>query len=691
MRYCALLLIWSVFARGQQHPAVDFTKLQATVEINSTTRSLTGEVRYDFLVNAKTDTITIDAINMIFSDIAINGRPAGSKVTSRALKLFSGYRRGKNVLTFRYAASPKQTLYFTGEGDGLQIWTQGQGKYTSHWLPSFDDVNEKLIHELTVIAPQGMKALSNGELKKVEDRGDRKLWHYSMRKPMSSYLAMLAIGKFEQRTGRSKSGIPLEWYLPVGNSEKFEPTYRYSTELFDFLEREIGVSYPWDVYRQVPVKDFLYAGMENTTATIFASDFVVDEIGFNDRNYVNVNAHELAHQWFGNLVTAQSGTHHWLQEGFATYYALLAERQIFGDDYFYWQLHDMATDLQQVAATDTIPVLNAKASSLSFYKKGAWALHALREAVGEKAFRDAVKKYLEKHRYGSVVTDDFLAQIQKVSSFDVKQWKKKWLESSGIPAEEVRALLLKNDFMRAYFDLQQRKFASITEQQVAFDAILDSNVFYPLKEEVVFRMAEWPFEAKSNLIEKALNDKHPKVRQAVARTMQNLPREQFRKFSVLLNDSSYITREIALNMFYGQFPEYRHEVLDATAAQVGLNDKNLRILWLTLALSSPDYRKEEKAGYYDELLLYAGNSFEGNTRQNAVEKLLYLNPNDINALKALSAMLTHHRWQISKYARDTIRNLVRKEAHLTFFRDWMNRVSDAERIQLERLLPTGAK
>src|SRR5690606_16540534 len=89
----------------------------------------------------------------------------------------------------------------------------------------------------------------------------------------------------------------------------------------------------------------LYSGMENTTLTIFSDDLVVDAIAFNDRNYVNVNAHELVHQWFGNLVTAKSGEHHWLQEGFATYYALLAERDVFGIDYYYWRLYEYAQQL----------------------------------------------------------------------------------------------------------------------------------------------------------------------------------------------------------------------------------------------------------------------------------------------------------------------------------------------------------
>ena len=117
------------------------------------------------------------------------------------------------------------------------------------------------------------------------------------------------------------------------------------------------------------------------------------------RTLHELDAHETAHQWFGDLITAQSGKHHWLQEGFATYYALLAERAVFGEDYFYNKLFQSAQQLIQAAKTDSIPVLNPKASSLSFYQKGAWALHVLRENVGEKNFQKAVKSYLEKYSF----------------------------------------------------------------------------------------------------------------------------------------------------------------------------------------------------------------------------------------------------------------------------------------------------
>jgi aminopeptidase N len=143
---------------------------------------------------------------------------------------------------------------------------------------------------------------------------------------MSSYLLMLAIGKFDKYTEKTKCGTELELYLEHKDAATNLPT----VILFECLIFWKGnrVKYPWKVYKQIPVRDFLYAGMENTSATVFSSRYVVDSTGFEDRNYTNVNAHELAHQWFGDLVTAQSGKHHWLQEGFATYYAALAEREI---------------------------------------------------------------------------------------------------------------------------------------------------------------------------------------------------------------------------------------------------------------------------------------------------------------------------------------------------------------------------
>jgi aminopeptidase N len=503
---------------------------------------------------------------------------------------------------------------------------------------------------------------------------------------MSSYLVMMAIGKFTKQTANTKSGTPLEFYLDEKDASKFETTYQYTTQIFDFFEREIGVKYPWEIYRQVPVRDFLYSGMENTTSTIFAQDFVVDKIGFTDKTYINVNAHELAHQWFGNLITAQTGKHHWLQEGFATYYALLAEKELFGDDHFNWELYEMAERLQQASKEDTIPLLNEKASSLTFYQKGAWALHYLRENIGADNFQKAVKNYLKKYSFKNVNTDNFLNEVKAVSKFDTETFKRIWLEQSGFEVNPALMVLRKSNFMKSYLELVELQSKPFSEKKTTFENLLKSDAFYPLKEEVVFQIAEVPFAEKESVLKLAMHSNDLKVRQAVARIMVEIPTTFQADYESLLGDESYITKEIALGTLWNLFPGKQADYLNQSKEWMGFNDKNLRILWLTLALMTKDYQNENKVNFYDELLNYSSTKFESSIRQNALTNLLFLNPNDQNILRNLVNATTHHKWQFTLFARNQIRELIKTERHKKYFEEMLPSLNAAEQSQLKRLL-----
>lgn len=684
LTFLALFLPFLVFS--QQTKSVDFKTVNAILSVNSNEKTVSGFVKYDFEVFSKIDTIRIDAKNMTFTDLKINNKKVDFSNSGQELKLFKGFKKGKNTLTFDYHATPKQTLYFVGEGDGKQIWTQGQGKYTSHWLPSFDDENEKVIFNSTVSFATDFEVVSNGVLANKSTKNDLTVWEYKMPHPMSSYLLMIAIGKFEKQTLNADSGTPVELYFRPEDVEKFEPTYRYSKQIFDFFEKEIGVPYPWLVYRQIPVKDFLYAGMENTTSTLFAQDFVVDSIGFNDRNYVNVNAHELAHQWFGDMITAKSGEHHWLQEGFATYYALLAEQEVFGSDYFNYKLYETAEQLINASKTDTIPILNAKASSLTFYQKGAWALHYLRENVGHENFQKAVKNYLQKYQFKNVETDEFLGEINKVSNFDTAQFKRDWLESAVFQVQEALTILNKSPFIRAYFEVSELKEKPFADTQITYRNLLNGNAFYPIKEEVMYQFQSVSYDVKKEILKYAMQTNDVKTRQAIAKTLRSIPEDFKMDYLTLFEDQSYITREIALNKYWSDFPEERISVLNKSRNWVGLNDKNLRVLWLTLALATKDFESDKKATYYDELLDYATPKYESNLRQNAIIKLLFLDKNDQNTLKYLVNALVSHRWQFVKFARDNIRNLLKSDIHRKFFEEMLGQLPEGEKNQLNRLI-----
>ncbi len=698
MKYFFISL-FSIVSLAQQTARVDFIDMEAILSLNLSSKSIEGGIIYQFKVLKAIDSIKIDAKNIVFEEVRINDKIVNYKNNSKELVLFEGFKLGKNTLSFNYKATPKQTLYFIGEGDDLQIWTQGQGKYTSHWLPSFDDVNEKVIFNLNIIFDKKYSILSNGEYRlfgskksnQITFNGNarEKIWHYSMQKPMSSYLVMLAIGNFIKKEEKSNSGIPLEFYLDRNDNDQFEPTYRYSKQIFDFLESEIGVKYRWKIYRQIPVRDFLYAGMENTTSTIFAQDLVVDSIGFNDRNYVNVNAHELSHQWFGDLVTAKSGKHHWLQEGFATYYALLAEKEVFGENYFYHQLYKSALQLNNASKSDSIPLLNEKASSLTFYQKGAWALHFIRETIGQKKFNKAVKNYLKKYQFKNVETDNFLVEIAKVSDFDIEKFKKTWLESSEFDFQNAVQLLSKNDFIKEYLKIRkQKELNDIRFMDVIDDyrEILKSDAYYPIKQEILFQIRNLNYKSNKDLVELAINSDDYKVRQSVADYFPNVPLYLKNNYEKLLDDPSYTTREIALTNLWTSFPDEHENYLNKAKNWIGNNDKGLRIQYLVLTQLSKKIALNQKEVLYNELQNYTSPKYESSIRQNAFDAITAINSNDEIMLKNLINATTHFKWQFSKYAKDKTKELLKSNAIRVLFEKMLNDLNAVEKSQLERLL-----
>lgn len=646
----SILLVLLLFGNGidsklmaQQTDVVDFLNIAGSIVPNSEEKKIEGGLMVTFNVLKNTDSIYLNAVNFkILQDIENN---INISSTDTKVWLTSNFEKGKKYsVGVVYEVFPKQTVYFYPD----QIWTQGQGKYTSHWLPSIDDVNEKIEFDLMYLAPPDKTVIANGRLKAWDKLNATSSWSYDMKNPMSSYLVAFAIGDFDKKELVSNSGIPIELYYKPSDSLKVEPTYRYSKQIFDFLETEIGVPYPWQNYKQVPVRDFLYAGMENTSATFFSEAFMVDSIGFNDRNYINVNAHELAHQWFGNLITEKTNEDHWLQEGFATYYALLAEREIFGEEYYYWQLYQTAEQLK--AASDEgkgESLLNPKASSLTFYQKGAWALHILREQIGEEAFKTAIKNYLEKFKFRNVSNEDFLNEVSAVTETDISEFEKNWLIQSAFKAEEAYQSLLKSPFIRNYFEVSALRGTPLAAKKIQLKSALTfPNDF--IGQEAVYQLMDEPISEALPLYKNAFESNNLYVRQAVALSLQIIPKELQNDYEGLLNDDSYVTKEAALYQLYMQFPEKQIEYLNKTQGIEGFQNKNIRQLWLALALITDGYNNSEKVNYLNELKNYTSTEYSFEIREKAFEYVDQLNLWDTESLKNLVEACVHPTWRFSK-------------------------------------------
>lgn len=425
---------------------VDFKHLKLTASFDPQKGKIFGRVTHTFSAIQKfVDTVFLDGPGIDIKEVLFRGKPLPYIVYPKGVTLrFSPALTWdtEDSVSIRYEATPRKGLYFIGWNDpkGLsrkQIWSQGQGIDNRYWIPMYDEMNDKITSEMVITMAKPYKVLSNGVKLSVWDLGNEQVWHYRMNKPHAPYLIMLGIGEYDIESRYSKGGVRSDlWYYPEWK-DRVQTTYKYSSEMIDFFEQEIGVKYPWENYSQIPVQDFLYGAMENTTATVFGDFFHVDQRGDLDRSYVAVNAHELAHQWFGDMVTARSVGHTWLQESFATHYNMLYEREAFGQEHF-----DMARRRANIAALqasekDLYNIAHSKAGTVRAYPKGACVLQMLKYVVGREAYNRAIKHYLERNAYGNVDTEDLLVAFHETLGLSLDWFWDEWLYKGGEPSYEV--------------------------------------------------------------------------------------------------------------------------------------------------------------------------------------------------------------------------------------------------------------
>lgn len=697
MKYIVLCIgVFFAFAKAHsqeispQTAVVDVQKIEAHLQLDFEDTSVAGDITVNFLMKEAAKEIFLDAHSVELSNIS-NNKKIKIKATEDKVVFTGDFKKGTTYqVSFSYKVYPKQTAYFVNNQGKNQFWTQGQGKYTSHWLPSLDDMNDKIEFDITIDHSSQMLAVSNGVGKRVDKDNGITTSSFDMEHPIPSYLVALVVGAYETKEEVAASGVPLTYYYYPEDAQRVEATYRYSKQIFDFLESKIGVPFPFKTYKQVPVKDFLYAGMENASCTVFSDQFVVDEIGFTDQNYVNVNAHELAHQWFGDLVTETKSDHHWLHEGFATYYALLAEREIFGGDYFYFKLFETAEQLRELSDKGKGQrLVAAGGSSLTYYQKGAWAIHILRETVGEEAFDKAVQSYLTKYAYKNVTTDNFMDEVARFTSVDLTEFSKNWLYQGAFQAEDAVNSLKKSEFMQEYFQIQSGRSVALSSKFVQLMKAIETGNDY-LGQEAIYQLSEESISGVLPAYKKAMATKNVYIRQAIATSLEAVPEELSLDFYDLLNDKSYLTQEqvlIKLWVYYQQRNDVKSQrsLLDLMENTFGFADGNVKTLWLTLSLATPDYKPEASLARYKELIGYTAPKYPYQLRQNAFRYLEQLQSFEKESLKNLVEASVHHVWRFRESARKQLDRQLKNTEYVSTIRGMESVFSEKEMGYLKRI------
>ena len=362
------------------------------------------------------------------------------------------------VIEVNYETRPRKGAYFVkpsrGSGNtALMVWTQGESEDNRYWLPLPDNPNIKFPTELEVTVPKGMIAVSNGVLVDVKDLGDKSTWRWVFDYPHSPYLIAFAAGEFEKLETEC-DGVKLEYYWPKGRYGDPQVTFAATCDAIRFFSEYTGVRYPYPVYKQVAVHEFIYGGMENTTVTILTDTTMhtrreecpYDEWpcrGREDFSSDGLVAHELAHQWFGDLVTTRDWGNIWLNEAFATYFDALYTLHSRGFDEFAYRLYQNLRAYLDEYRRYSRPIVTNLYSipeemfDRHTYEKGSLVLHTLRSIIGEENFRKGIETYLTRHRFSNADTEDLRRAMEETSGEDLTWFFRQFVYSAGHPVLKV--------------------------------------------------------------------------------------------------------------------------------------------------------------------------------------------------------------------------------------------------------------
>ena len=316
------------------------------------------------------------------------------------------------------------------------------------WFPCIDDPVVKFPREISVSVPNEFTVISNGELQGVSNTKEhKKIYTWKNASPDSAYLTSVIVGRFAEIVEHYERGIDLLYYVPMDKQDRSERSFRGTANMVKFFESYFDTPYPYTKYAQITVQDFEDGGMENTTCTTLPDEMLLDEKASLDDYPVNINgsarsvvAHELAHQWFGDLITCKDWSHTWLNEGFATYCEALYVEHVDGKDQFQRYMEILSSVYFSEACKEyRRPIVADKYKypdelfDAHSYQKGAWVLHMLRNIVSDDKFKIGIKKYLQQFKNNSVETSDLRNMMEQVSGQNLEYFFEQWVYKEGHP------------------------------------------------------------------------------------------------------------------------------------------------------------------------------------------------------------------------------------------------------------------
>ncbi len=432
------------------------------------------------------DRLTLDAVNLNIKSVEVN--EVSSQFDCDGEQLFIQLSQPtvigvRLLIAIAYSVEkPQRGIYFIQPDKHYpdkptQVWTQGEDEDSRFWFPCFDYPGQLSSSEIKVRVPKPFVAISNGELIDTTEDGDDKIYHWLQQQVHPTYLMTLAVGNFVAIRDEWQ-GKPVTYYVEKGREEDAKRSMGKTPRMMEFLSEKYGYTYAFPNYDQVCVDDFIFGGMENTSTTLLTDRCLLDErAALDNRNTESLVVHELAHQWFGDLVVIKHWSHAWVKEGMASYSEVMWTEHEYGDqEAAYYRLLEARSYFAEDASRYRRPMVThvyREAIELydrHIYEKGSCVYHMIRAELGEELFWQAIGTFVRDNAHKTVETIDLLRAIEKATGRNLTFLFDQYVYRGGHP-----------DFKVAYSWDQDAKLAKVTVTQSEFTTESNGNNLFDLK------------------------------------------------------------------------------------------------------------------------------------------------------------------------------------------------------------------
>lgn len=397
--------------------------------------------------------IVLDAVEMQIKSVQVLGKDQNFSYDGHQLQisLTNATVIGNAIdLCIAYKLDrPQRGIYFITPNEHYpnkptQVWTQGEDEDSRYWFPCFDYPGQLASSEIRVTIPQEMIAISNGELIRTEEHGHLATYHWKQTEVHPTYLMTLAVGDFAEIRDEWK-GKPITYYVEKGREESAKLTLGKTPRMVDFFSNTYGYPYAYPKYAQVCIDDFIFGGMENTSTTLLTDRCLLDDrAALDNLRSETLVAHELAHQWFGDLTVIKHWSHAWVKEGAATYAEVLWLNHEYGSDLarYYWlgQAREYLDEDSNRYRRPLVTHVYREAIELydrHIYEKGSCVYHMIRTELGDELFFKTLSTFLNDNAHRTVETIDLLRAIEKTTGRNLTFLFDQYVYRGGHPDYKV--------------------------------------------------------------------------------------------------------------------------------------------------------------------------------------------------------------------------------------------------------------